>query len=184
MFSFQNSIRLSLLSLLCVSVFAFSACKEDPIANTEDKVTTMPKASPLAGYWKAQIQIPLIQINGAIDLFFTEQPNKEILGSGYALFDVPAGLIEGADPNEEIPFKLAQPLENCTAKFNADSTVNINAGVLDLSILSSLGGGGGVGGLQKIPLTFTNAKLSADKKSIAGTLTFLFFPLPVTFIKQ
>lgn len=184
MFSLHYTFRLSLLCLVCISVLTLAGCKEDPVAN-DIIINNQVKPSPLTGYWKAQIQIPFIQINGAIDLFFTEQPNKEIRGSGYALFDVPPGLIQGADPNEEIPFKLAQPLENCTAKFNADSSVNINAGVLDLSIVGAIGGGGGgTGGLEKIPLNFTNAKMSADKKSIAGTLTFLFFPLPVTFVKQ
>lgn len=164
----------------------FSACKEDPTAAPQTTIVALPKPSPLAGNWKAQLSVPLIQIGGTIDVFFSENQNT-IKGRGYALFDIPANLIDpNANPNEEFPYKLAQPLDNCSAAFNADSTVVINAGILDLSILSALGGGGGGGGgfLQTVPLQLTNGKMSADKKSITGSISFLFFPLPVTFVKQ
>jgi len=163
----------------------FSACKEDPTAAPQTTIVALPKPSPLAGNWKAQLSVPLLNIGGTIDVFFSENQNT-IKGRGYALFDIPANLIDpNANPNEEFPYKLAQPLDNCSAAFNADSTVAINAGILDLSIVSALGGGGGGGGfLQTVPLQLTNGKMSADKKSISGSISLLFFPLPVTFVKQ
>lgn len=172
----------SLLFIACAMILTLAACKEDPTGAPTTTVV-LPKPSPLAGNWKAQISVPLIQIGGTVDVFFSESQNS-IKGRGYALFDIPANLLDpNANPDEEFPYKLAQPLENCTASFNADSTVAINAGLLDLSFLSSLGGGGG-GFLQTVPLQISNGKMSTDKKSISGTITFLFFPLPVTFVKQ
>jgi hypothetical protein len=177
----------SLLFIACAMILTLAACKEDPTGAQQPTTTVvLPKPSPLAGNWKAQIAVPVIQIGGTVDVFFSESQNS-IKGRGYALFDIPANLLDpNANPDEEFPYKLAQPLENCTASFNADSTVAINAGLLDLSILSSLGGGGGGGGgfLQTVPLQISNGKMSTDKKSISGTITFLFFPLPVTFVKQ
>ncbi len=175
-----------LICIACAMMWTLSACKEDPTAAPpQNPPVALPKISPLAGNWKAQLTVPLININGTIDIFFSENQSA-LKGRGYALFDIPANLLDpNANPNEEFPYKLAQPLENCTASFNADSTVAINAGMLDLSILSALGGGGGGGGfLQTVPLQISNGKMSTDKKSIAGSITFLFFPLPVTFVKQ
>jgi hypothetical protein len=185
---FMKKIMVSpvLIYIACAMMWTLSACKEDPTAAPQNPPVALPKSSPLSGNWKAQLTVPLINIGGTIDIFFSENQNT-IKGRGYALFDIPADLLDpNANPNEEFPYKLAQPLEGCTASFNADSTVAINAGILDLSILSTLGGGGGGGGgfLQTVPLQISNGKMSTDKKSISGSITFLFFPLPVTFVKQ
>lgn len=177
--------RILLISCVLTALFMLGGCKEDPVATTTQTPQNTVKVSPLAGYWKAQLTIPLAQVNGALDVILSEQPNKEVRGSGYAFFDIPAGALTGTDPNQEIPFKLAQPLQNCSAAFNADSTVNLDAGVLDLSLLAEMGGGGvGSGLLKSLPVKMQNATLSADKKTLSGTIQFLFFPLQVNFVKQ